>query len=250
MRFRAFLLVVVVFIAAAPGISYGQDSHLTGVQALYDDAMVLFNKKKYKAAIEAFDRLESLYPFSQAAIDGGLMSAIANYELKNYNEAVTLAEGYIGVYPNSDVVDYAYYISLISKYMLIPDLGLDLTEAHAVLSLAREFESMFPSSKYLEDVREKLAAVRHHIAAREFSIGQFYLRRGKYIASIKRFTALLEEYADTKFGAESVRRLAEAYRAIGDMKTAAIYTAKLQQQENISERTPVVVAPTSDNPAS
>ena len=229
-RFRAFLFMVVVLVAATPSMGYTQESHLAGVQALYDEALALFNKKKYKAAIEAFDRLESLYPFSQAAIDGSLMSAAANYEIKNYNEAAALAEGYVGVFPNSDVVDYAYYVSLISKYMLIPDLGLDVTEANAVLKLARDFESMFPDSKYLGEVREKLAAVRHHLAAREFSIGKFYLRRGRYIASIKRFSGLLDEYSDTVFATESVRRLAEAYKAIGDVETAALYTERLHRQ--------------------
>ncbi|MDB1135524.1 outer membrane protein assembly factor BamD [Candidatus Anaplasma sp. TIGMIC] len=216
MGFRSVLFILVVCAVMLPGMGYaneqGEDVHV-----LYEKARGLFSNKKYKDTIAVLEKIEALYPFSQIAIDGSLMAAEANYELGNYREAAALADSYIGVYPNSDVVDYAYYIRLASKYMLIPDLGLDQTEANEVLEQTSEFVKMFPDSKYIESVVKRQQDVRKHLAAKELLIGRYYLKRGEYIAAIKRFAYLLAEYPDSVYATESRVRMAEAYEAIGEV---------------------------------
>ena len=215
---RNVLFAIVAIMVVLPGLCYAEtsDGHEDSVHRLYERAKAMFDKKKYKEAVEAFDKIESLYPFSQAAVNGSLMAAIANYELKNYKEAATIAEGYIGIHPSSESIDYAYYIRIISKYMMIPDLGLDASEALEVLNYAIEFTKMFPGSEYIADVQEKLEGVKQHIASKEFSIGKYYLKRGEYVAAIKRLSVVVEEYPDSRYYAESIYRLFESYMAIGD----------------------------------
>ena len=227
---RGVLFAMMALVVVLPGLCYADTTDVPdeGVHGMYERAKALFDKKKYKEAVEAFDRVEALYPFSQAAIDGSLMAAVANYELKNYKEAATIAEGYIGIHPDSPSIDYAYYVRMISKYMMIPDLGLDSTEALDVLGYAVEFTKMFPESKYLGDVQKKLSEVRQHISAKEFSIGKFYLKRGEYVAAIKRLSVVVEEYRDSRYFEESVYRLLEAYVAIGDHDTARSYLSRLE----------------------
>ncbi|MGN7678883.1 MAG: outer membrane protein assembly factor BamD [Anaplasma sp.] len=199
-----------------------------GVHALYDKVLKSFDKKDYRKAVEVFGKIEALYPFSQMAIDGSLIAAVAHYELGNYAESASLAESYVNVYPNSESIDYAYYVRIIAKYMQISDLGLDQTIAQEVRELATEFVGMFPDSRYAEEVSKRLDAVNKHMAAREFLIGRFYLRRGNYIAAIRRLSALIEDYPSSVYYQESLCGLVEAYAALGDGQIASVYLAKLE----------------------
>ena len=200
-----------------------------GVHKLYEDGLRLFHEGQYKKAVAVFDKIEALYPFSQMAIDGSLVAAVAHYELGNYAESASLAEGYIDSYPSSKSIDYAYYVRILAKYMQIPDLGLDQEVALEVRNLAHEFVRMFPSSRHLGEVSERLAAVKQHLAAREFMIGRFYLKQGGYIAAIKRFRSLISGYPDSAYTHEGLYRLMEAHMALGDHKSAAAYLSKLDE---------------------
>lgn len=232
MSLRGVFFVLFAVLAVFSGSVHADEAiDEGGVHGLYDRASVLFEKKKYKDAIAILNKIEALYPFSQVAIDGSLMSAEANYELGNYREAATLVEGYIGIYPNSPVIDYAYYIRIASKYMLVPDLGLDDSIAKEVLEYAAEFVKMFPESEYLAPVQEKLGHLRNHVAAKEFLTGRFYMKRGEYIAAIKRFSTLVREYPDSAYFQEGMYRLSEAYSAIGDKDTASVYSNMLAGPE-------------------
>ncbi|AGZ79087.1 DNA uptake lipoprotein ComL [Anaplasma marginale str. Gypsy Plains] len=200
-----------------------------GVHKLYEDGLRLFHEGRYKKAIAVFDKIEALYPFSQMAIDGSLVAAVAHYELGNYAESASLAEGYIDSYPSSKSIDYAYYVRILAKYMQIPDLGLDQGVALEVRNLAYEFVRMFPNSRHLGEISKRLAAVQQHLAAREFMIGKFYLKRGGYIAAVKRFRALISAYPSSAYTNEGLYRLVEAYTALGDHKSAAAYLSKLDE---------------------
>ncbi|ACZ48991.1 putative DNA uptake lipoprotein ComL [Anaplasma centrale str. Israel] len=222
---NAVLVALLVFcitppVAAAP---------LTeeGVHKLYEDGLRLFHSGQHKKAVAIFDKIEALYPFSQMAIDGSLVAAVSHYELGNYAEAASLAESYIDAYPSSKNIDYAYYVRVTAKYMQVPDLGLDQGVALEVRNLASEFVRMFPNSRYLAEVSQRLAAVQQHLAAREFMIGDFYLRRGGFIAAIKRFNSLVSGYPDSVYAHEGLYRLVEAYTALGDRQSAAMYLSRL-----------------------
>ncbi|MGN7661025.1 MAG: outer membrane protein assembly factor BamD [Anaplasma sp.] len=220
---RALFLALSLLLVSQVAVAAEEDVH-----ALYDKGLKLFNKKDYRKAVEVFGRIEALYPFSQTAIDGSLIAAVAHYELGNYAESASLAESYVNVYPNSESIDYAYYVRIIAKYMQISDLGLDQTIAQEVKELAAEFVSMFPESRYAEEVSKRLDTVNRHMAAREFLIGRFYLRRGSYIAAIRRLGALIEDYPSSVYYQESLCGMVEAYAALGDGQIASVYLAKLE----------------------
>ncbi|MCU7612645.1 outer membrane protein assembly factor BamD [Anaplasma capra] len=223
-------VLVALFAFFVPSIAAAAASPVEeGVHELYEDGLRLFYGKEYKKAVAIFDKIEALYPFSQMAIDGSLIAAVSHYELGNYVEAATLAESYIEAYPNSESVDYAYYVRILAKYMQIPDLGLDQSVALEVRELASGFLSMFPNSRYLAEISARLDAAKEHLAAREFLIGKFYLKRGVYVAAIKRFSSLVDEYADSVYLQESLYRLVEAYVALGDRESAAAYISRLDE---------------------
>ncbi|KJV69520.1 outer membrane protein assembly factor BamD [Candidatus Neoehrlichia procyonis] len=226
-----FLKVVLMLccICFSSYVAANTKSFEEAASVLYNRGVQQFKAKKYENAIKTFAEIENLYPFSELAIKGNLIAAVANYQISDYASANALVDDYIQMYPNSENIDFAYYLRIISKYMQIQDIDLDQKVASEVLDLSSEFIKLFPDSEYVAVVKDKLTNVRHHVAGKEFSIGNFYLKRGEYVAALKRFNVILAQYNDTGYFPESVYRIYEIYLALGDEQTSHKYLLMLEK---------------------
>ena len=196
---------------------------------MYESALKKSGIKDYKSAVKDLEEIDNLYPFSPVAIKARLMMSFLNYELGDYSRAEIYADDYIQLYPDSKDIDFAYYLRIMANYMQISDIDRDQSSVNKVLELLDEFVRLFPNSIYLEEVMKRIDLVHQHIAAKEFSIGKFYLQRGEYVAAIKRFSTILNKYKDTKYYSESLYRIAEAYLALGDVTAYAKYMSLLKE---------------------
>lgn len=181
---------------------------------LYEEAVKLFNQEKYKQAIRIFQKIEDLYPLSYWAMQTKLLSGIASYNMGDYNSAASTMDEYVYLYPNSEDLQYAYYLRILAYYMQIGKVELGQQVAHKTLELATEYTNLFPNSEYSNEVEEKTKLVREHIIEKEYSIGKFYFRRGEYLAAIKRFQNVVN-YQDSRFLPQAVNHLAAAFSALG-----------------------------------
>ncbi|QGR02845.1 outer membrane protein assembly factor BamD [Ehrlichia ruminantium] len=196
---------------------------------IYESALKKSSEKQYKDALTDLEEIDSLYPFSPVAIKARIMMSFLNYELRNYARSATYAEDYINLYPDGEDIDFAYYLRIMANYMQINDVERDQSAAYKVSELLEEFIHLFPNSQYLAEVNLRLNMVNEHIAAKEFSVGKFYLQRGEYVAAIRRFSTILKRYKDTKYFPESVYRTAEAYLSLGDKDAYSKYMSLLKE---------------------
>ena len=64
------------------------------------------------------------------------------------------------------------------------------------------------------------------MAAKDMSIALFYLKNKKYLAAMKRYKKVIDDYQKTKFVPEALHRLVEIYYSLGMIedanKTAAL----------------------------
>ena len=87
-----------------------------------------------------------------------------------------------------------------------------------------ELVQRWPDSEYVEDAKAKIRFARDQLAGKEMQIGRYYLERREYIAAIKRFRIVVENYSNTRQVEEALSRLTEAYYAMGltdEAQTAA-----------------------------
>jgi outer membrane protein assembly factor BamD len=87
----------------------------------------------------------------------------------------------------------------------------------------------FPQSEYIDDSREKMRFGRDQLAGKEMQVGRYYLERKDYLASIKRFRGVVEQYSNTRHIEEALARLTEAYYALGLTSEAQTAAAVLGQ---------------------
>ena len=92
-----------------------------------------------------------------------------------------------------------------------------------------------PNSEYVEDSKQKIRFGRDQLAGKEMQVGRYYLERKEYLAAIKRFRGVVEQYSNTRQVEEALARLVEAYYALGITNEAQTAAAVLGQNYPDSE---------------
>ncbi|WP_016917932.1 outer membrane protein assembly factor BamD [Methylocystis parvus] len=193
-------------------------------ETLYNQGLARLHTKDYEGASKRFGEVDKNYPRSEWARKALLMTVFSNYEKPNYEDAVTAAQRYIGLYPSSPDTPYVYYLAGMSYYNQVPDAMRDQTSAEKALGIFSELVQKFPNSEYVADAKYKIGVARDQLAAKEMQVGRFYLTRKNYPAAINRFHDVLGKYQTTRHTEEALYRLTEAYLAMGvsnEAQTAA-----------------------------
>jgi outer membrane protein assembly factor BamD len=197
---------------------------VTPAEDLYNQGLVFLKRNDFENAAKKFGELEKQYPFSQWARKGLLMTTFAQYEKPAYDDAVASATRYVGLYPKSPDTPYMYYLGGMSYYNQITNVMQDQTNSAKALAFFTALVEKFPDSEYAADARLKMQVARDQLAAKEMSIGRFYLTRKNFPAAINRFHDVLGKYQTTRHTEEALYRLTEAYLSMGvtdEAQTAA-----------------------------
>ena len=191
---------------------------------LYNQGLANLNAGRLSEASKKFAAVDRQHPYSEWARKSMVMGAFASYRQGSYEEAIASAKRYLTLYPSTDDAAYATYIIGLSYYRQIRDVTQDQKEARQTIQAMQEVVTRWPDSEYVEDARTKIRFARDQLAGKEMQIGRYYLERREYIASVKRFRNVVENYSSTRHVEEALARLTEAYYAMGltsEAQTAA-----------------------------
>ena len=190
------------------------------VEVLYNEAVDALEQKKYKDAVEKFDKVEREHPYSVWATKAQLISAFAQYQMNNYDEALLSLERFIQLHPANKDISYAYYLKALCYYEQVSDVVRDQAMTELAKDAFKELVMRFPNSKYARDARLKLDLTYDHLAGKEMEIGRYYHNQRYYLAAINRFKTVVENFQTTTHVVEALHRLTECYRSLGLVKDA------------------------------
>jgi len=196
---------------------------------LYNQALANLENGKLNEASKKFSAIDSQHPYSEWARKSLVMGAFTNYRQGKYDEAVNQANRYISLYPASSETAYAYYIVGLSYFRQIPDVTRDQRDTRRAIAAMQEVVDRFPDSEYVGDAQDKIRFGREQLAGKDMQIGRYYLEQHKYLAAIKRFRAVVENYSNTNQIEEALYRLVEANLAMGVQTEAQTAAAVLGQ---------------------
>ena len=185
------------------------------VETIYADAFETMQGRQYRLAAAQFDEVERQHPYSEWARRSMLMAAFANYQARNYEEAISDAQRFISLHPGNRNTAYAYYLIAISYFEQIMDVGRDQQTTQQAMDALQQVVRRFPDSRYATDARLKIDMTRDHLAGKEMDVGRWYLRRNFHLAAINRFRNVIAEYETTSHTPEALHRLVESYVALG-----------------------------------
>ena len=191
---------------------------------LYNQGLANLNAGRLNEAAKKFAAVDRQHPYSEWARKSMVMGAFTNYRQGNYDDAISSAKRYLTLYPATDDAAYATYIIGLSYYRQIKDVTQDQKESRQTIQAMQELVTRWPDSEYAEDARQKIRFANDQLAGKEMQVGRYYLERREYLAAVKRFRTVVEQYSNTRHIEEALARLVEAYYALGltdEAQTAA-----------------------------
>tara|TARA_Y100000815_G_scaffold208569_1_gene192760 strand:- start:909 stop:1736 length:828 start_codon:yes stop_codon:yes gene_type:complete len=190
------------------------------VVSLYAEAVEALKKGDAFYAKNKFKEAESLLPQSEWAAKSSLMASYADYSRNSYSDSIFGLERHIKNYPADKNISYAHYLIAMCYYEQILDEKKDL---RPLLQAKKKFEFIlinFPETDYAIDSSFKLDLIIDQLAAKEMSIGRYYMKIQKWIPALNRFKTVVEKYDKTIFIEEALHRLVEVYYKLGLVEEA------------------------------
>ncbi|WP_455476487.1 outer membrane protein assembly factor BamD [Bartonella sp. B17] len=191
---------------------------------LYNQALANLNSGRLEEASKKFLTIEKQYAYTDWGRKSLVMGAFTNYRLAKYDDAVSMAQRYITLYPSANDAAYAYYIIGLSSFHQIPDVTRDQRDTKRAIAAMQLLIERYPNSKYVKDAKAKIRFGREQLAGKEMQIGRYYEEGRRYLAASRRFRTVVEEYSDTNQIEEALFRLTEVNLALGltmEAQTAA-----------------------------
>ena len=213
------LLVAPLFVSACSSdddidlASYVESTDPADV--LYNQGLANLNAGRINEASKKFEAVDRQHPYSEYARKSLVMSAFTNYRQGKYEEAITAGQRYVQLYPSTEDAAYAQYLVGLSYFRQIRDVTQDQRESRRAIEAMEAVVQRWPDSEYVEDANTKIRFARDQLAGKEMQVGRYYLERREYLASIKRFRFVVENFSNTRHIEEALARLVEAYLAMG-----------------------------------
>ncbi len=187
----------------------------TGAEISYTKAVRLLKQKSYTEAAEAFEKIDSDFPFSKWAIKGQTMAIYARYKEEDYAKLLATADDFLRLNPSSEYVPYILYMRGLSYYNQIPEIERAQDNTQQASFIFRELIARFSATDYTTDAREKLEFIDEHLAGAKMSVGRYQIKTKNYVGAIENFKEVITRYRQTNQVPEAYFRLAEIYYKIG-----------------------------------
>ena len=195
---------------------------------LYNEGLYMMNHENDpRAASKKFEEVDRQHPYSDLARKSLLMSAYAYYNAGDYDSCIGAATRYVTLHPGSPDAAYAQYLIASSQYDQIPDVSRDQGRTEKAIAALEEVVRKYPTSEYAANAKKKLEGARDQLAAKEMSIGRYYMEKRDFSAAINRYKTVVTRYQTTRHVEEALARLTEAYMSIGIVSEAQTAAAIL-----------------------
>lgn len=228
---RLFALLILASMLALSGCSREKQEEERGAEELYAEAQRSLQARNYSTAIDRYRRLTTLYPFGRHAEQAQLDMAYAMYKARRPEQAISTLDRFIRIYPTHPNVDYAWYLKGLVHYdeamgfmrRLFPGqvVDRDQTSARDAFADFQELIRRHPQSRYVADARQRMVFLRNVLAEHEVVVGEYYFRRGAYIAAVNRAQYVLDTYPQAPANVDALGLMARSYSRLDLPELAA-----------------------------
>jgi outer membrane protein assembly factor BamD len=193
-------------------------------EQFFEEAKAALREERWSKAVQLYEKLEARYPFGPHATQAQIDIAYAYYKNNEPDSALAAVDRFIKLNPAHPNVDYAYYlrglinynrgISFVDRFVPTDSSQRDPGSAREAYRQFQELVAKFPNSRYAEDSRQRITALRNNLGMYELHVADFYMRRGAYLAAARRSIEVIRNYQRTPAVPEALKILEEAYRKL------------------------------------
>jgi len=166
-------------------------------EALIQEGLDAYQRKKYEKATEAFQNLKDRFPYNPYALVAELKLADGYFLNKEYLLAATAYKEFEKLHPVNEIIPYVVFQLAMCYFKQMPAIDRDQSYA---LQAAQEFDRLiknYPQSDYIAQAQTHLITAKKKLALHEFYIGEYYFNRKKYDAALGRFEGIVQQFPET-----------------------------------------------------
>lgn len=219
-----FLVLILLAVVLASGCGRETREDDRGPEVLYEEAQRALAGRNYERAIQIYRNLTTRYPFGRHAEQSQLDMAFAMQRAGQGEAALTTLDRFIRTYPTHPNIDYARYLKGLVHYdtamgflrRLFPAqiIDRDQESARRSFNAFQELIQLHPQSRYVADARQRMVYLRNVLAEYEMTVGEYYYRRGAYIAAVRRARYLIETYPEAPANVDALELMERSYRRL------------------------------------
>lgn len=174
------------------------------------------NAKQYGKAIATFQQMTYDYATTHYAMDAQFYLAETYLAKKDYAQAQLEYEFLNTSYPSSSHVEEASYKDALCYLRSVPKTSLDQSGLQKAQDLCELFKEQFPSSRYLNDIKDVESEIADRYARKEYDAGMMYAKTAEYQSAKTYFLYIMETWPNAAMIPEVKLQLAIAYAGLGN----------------------------------
>lgn len=137
------------------------------------------------------------------------------FEKEEYAEALVEYKHFMELHRNHVLAPYAAFRIGEIHFKMAKTIDRDPEPMQKAITAFEQMRKEFPGSRYDSQAQQKLEECHDWMAQMHLFVGQFYYRRGSYLAATHRFQQVLKDYPDKPIAADALYYLAKAYHEMG-----------------------------------
>ncbi|RZF58982.1 outer membrane protein assembly factor BamD [Sphingobacterium corticibacterium] len=171
----------------------------------YQEAVKLYEKKKYSKAIILFEDLQTKYRGQAEAEDLYYYTAYTAYRLRDYTSARYHFKNFSTTYPNSPRAEECRFMAAYCFYVDSPRPSLDQENTRKAIDELQLFINLYPEGERAEEAGQLIQNLRNKLEQKAFANAKLYYDMGQpddYRAAVIAFESMLRQYPDTRYAEE------------------------------------------------
>ncbi len=227
-RWAVVLLTATMALGAVGCKGSGEAGRGESVQASYDRAKSLYDRKKYDQAVLEFTRLSYQARGTELEDDAHYYLGLSQFGAEEFRGAAGEFTYLADRLSSSPYYGDALYMRGIAYYRLAPRASLDQTNTEQAIDQFQLFIEAVPTHDKVPDAEAKITELRNRLGQKAASAADLYFRLEDYRAATVAYDRVLSDYFDTDYaddaGLGKVRSLAlrrrydEARTAIAEFR--------------------------------
>lgn len=165
-------------------------------QEIYEAANDAMSEKRYLRAVELYNKLRDVYPFSPYTIDAELSLGDAYFLDEEYELSAEAYKDFEALHPRNEAIPYVLYqtgMSLLKQFRSIDRATTELQEAYDYFDRLRQ---SYPDSPYAASAEENMTLCRKLIAEHELYIAEMFMHMNKYGPAWHRYEYVEQNFQD------------------------------------------------------
>lgn len=137
------------------------------------------------------------------------------FDKESYAEAIVEYKHFLDLHRNHILAPYAQYKIGVSHYKQFRTVDRDPEPLNNAIAGFEKLLKEFPASRYEAEAKQSILTCKEQLLQRHLMVGEFYFKRGSYLAAANRYEKIIKEYPELEATGEAMFRLAKAYQDLG-----------------------------------